>query len=503
MTRQSRYEFVWAVSGSVVYHLIRDLNQSGFPQATTLSVDKGTRSRLLLGFLAQSFSKFCYTIIQLIQVPFLLHFWSESTYGEWLALSALPSYLMFSNLGFGSVAMHEMTMSIARDEEEAALRVFQSCWWLIVICLTVTVIVVALILNVLPIASLLNIHAISEHDARFIIFCLGLAVLLGQLEALLQAAYRSIGRNAFGMVLGAVFTTLGFTAILVPVSLGYGPRTAAMTFAATNISGTVILGIMVRRDVHWIRFGWRYASFSEIKRLAMPALAFLGLPMSMALNIQGTILVISHVLGPLAVVVFATARTVSRVTLQLVQMINITFEPEFSKTFAQKNWGLIRTLHQRACQSALILSGITVAIMIAGGPFLLNHWTQGKVPPSRPLLSILLLVVIVYSLWQTSSSILLATNQHKRLSAISLAANLANIVITWGAAKVYGLYGAAASLVIVELIMTAYVLPNTLRMTHDTLPEFLRSMIDIPASIHPRALLRRLSRSREPESTPL
>jgi len=40
-------------------------------------------------------------------------------------------------------------------------------------------------------------------------------------------------------------------------------------------------------------------------------------------------------------------------------------------------------------------------------------------------------------------------------------------------------------------------------MTHDTLPEFLRSMIDIPASIHPRALLRRLSRSREPESTPL
>ena len=135
--------------------------------------------------------------------------------------------------------------------------------------------------------------------------------------------------------------------------------------------------------------------------MTAPSIAFMGLPMSMALNVQGTVVVISHVLGPVAVVVFSTARTVSRVALQLVQMINITFEPEFSKTFAQKDWALIRTLHRHACQSALVLSGMIVTAMIIGGPTLLHHWTEGKVPPSRGLLSILLAVVTLYALWRS------------------------------------------------------------------------------------------------------
>ena len=465
-----------------------------------MSVDQGTRRRLLLAFAAQMFSKFCYTGIQLVQVPFFLHFWATGVYGEWLALSALPGYLVFSNFGFGSVALHEMTMLVAKDDTEGALRVFQSCWWLIVISLTFAGAIVGFAIYHLPIARILNIQSISEHDARLILLSLGSVILFGQLEALLGAGYRSIGRNAFGMLLNSGATVTAFAATMVPVWLGYGPRTAALVYACASIAGTCVLAIMVRRDVFWIRFGWKQASFAEIKRMTLPAFAFLGLPMSMALNVQGTVLVISHVLGPVAVVVFSTARTVSRVALQLVQMINVTFEPEFSKTFAQQDWPLIRSLHRHACQSALVLSGLIVAIMIAGGPFLLHHWTQGKVPPSRPLLSILLAVVILYALWQTSSSILLATNQHKRLSLVSLMANAVTILFTWIGAHFYGLYGAAASLLLTEIIMNTWVLPNTLRIAHDTLPAFVRSLWSVPPGLHPRALLRRLGRSSAPSS---
>ena len=50
-----------------------------------------------------------------------------------------------------------------------------------------------------------------------------------------------------------------------------------------------------------------------------------------------------------------------------------------------------------------------------------------------------------------------------------------------------------------EIIMNLWVLPNTLRLAHDTLPEFLRSMWSVPPFFHPRALLRRLGRTRRAE----
>ena len=179
----------------------------------------------------------------------------------------------------------------------------------------------------------------------------------------------------------------------------------------------------------------------------------------------------------------------------MVQMINSTFEPEFSKSFAQREIPLLRTLHRRACQMALILAIVIVTAMILGGPFFLSHWTQGKVPPSRELLSLLLLVVILYALWSTSSTIMTATNQHKRLAAVYLGATAVTVAVTYFAAQRFGLYGAAASLLLSEMLMNVYVLPATLRIAHDTFPAFARSLLDVPPALQPQAIWRRLRRS--------
>ena len=458
-------------------------------------MDNGTRRRIILGLISNWISKLASTIIQLIQVPFFLHFWSIPVFGEWLIVNAIPSYLSFSNIGFGSVAGNEMTMAEARGDRATSLRVFQSCWWLIVAAMCATGIVVAAALFVIPVATLLNVHTISEHDTRWIIAYLGIAVLLGQLEQLLQSAYRSIGRYPYGSFIKSCMSLGAFAAMLVPVGLGYGPRTTALVYAAANVAGTLLLALLVRRDIPWLRFGWQHARVSEIRRLAPLAFAFMGFPMGNALNIQGSIQVVSLAMGPVAVVVFSTARTVSRVALQMVQMINSAFEPEFSRSFAVSDTALIRKLHRHACQMALLIALVVVAAMMLGGPYFLNHWTQGKVPPSRPLLMILLAVVVLYALWSTSSGIMYATNQHKRLAAVYLSATAVTILFTYAMARAYGLYGAAASLLLSEGLMNLYVLPASLRIAQDTLPDFLRSMFSLPEELRPHNLARRLRRT--------
>src|SRR6202042_2233454 len=131
----------------------------------------------------------------------------------------------------------------------------------------------------------------------------------------------------------------------------------------------------------WIHYGWRHASFAEIRKLAPLAIAFMGFPLGNALSLQGSLLAVGYALGPVAVVVFSVARTVSRIALQMVQMVNNTFEPEMSLAYGAGNYPLTRTLLRRACQLALIIAIAIVIVVMTLGPWFLTHWTSGHVPP--------------------------------------------------------------------------------------------------------------------------
>lgn len=459
-------------------------------------MDSSVKRRLTLGFIVNWIGRLTSTIIQLIQVPVFLHFWNTPLYGEWMIVNAIPAYLNFSNVGFGSVAGNEMTMMVSRDDRDGALRVFQSCWWLIALIGVVTLVVLGGALYYLPVARLLKLTHIGESDTKWIIFYLAVAVMFGQLEQLLQSAYRAVGRYPYGAFAKNIVSFSAFACMILAVVFGSGPRVTALVFASANVAGTLLFCIMVARDIPWLEYGWKHARFSEIRALTAPAIAFMGFPVGNALNLQGALLAVGYALGPVAVVVFGTARTVSRVALQLSQMVGGTFEPEMSIAFGAGNFELVRTLLRRACQFAVVVAVLIVLIMMSFGPWFLTHWTGGHVPPSRPLLSILLLVVIFYSLWSTSATLMTSTNQHQRLAAYYLLGTGLTFVFCYVFARVWGLYGAAASLLISEMVMNLYVVPASLRIARDTLPVFLSSMLRYPPSLRPAVLIAHIRRSR-------
>jgi O-antigen/teichoic acid export membrane protein len=452
------------------------------------------QKRMALGFLSNWVSRLAGTIIQFVQVPVFLHFWSLPLYGEWLTVSAIPSYLSFSSTGFGTVAGNEMTMLMGRDDKAAALRVFQSCWWLISIVCAATVGLLALVLFVLPSASWFKFGsgAMSSHEARVVLFALGTAVLFSQLEQLLGAAYTCVGRYPYGTFVKSILTLCVFVLMLVPVVLGYGPSGAAIVYAAANIAGSFVLGFMVKRDIPWIEFGWGHARWSEIRRLTRPAFAFMAFPIGNALNLQGTVLAVSYALGPVEVVVFSTARTISRVALQMVQMVNLTFWPELGAAFGAGNIELVRTLHRRACQMAVLIALALIAVMMTIGPWFLVHWTSHKLPPSPELLFLLLISVLFYAGWSTSSTLLTSINRHQTLAVVYLFGTGITVVVTYFAARYSGLLAAAASLILSEVIMNLYVLPASLRLAHDTWGGFAAAMFQYPRSLRPAELWRRI-----------
>jgi O-antigen/teichoic acid export membrane protein len=439
------------------------------------------KRRLIAGFGANTFSRLSTTLAQIFSVPVFLSHWGVHLYGEWILLNTIPSYLGLSDVGFGSVAGNEMTMLAAQQDFEQALVVFQSVWVLTTVITSALGLLLTALIWVLPVGRWLHMHAISPPDARLIILLLGLAVLLGMQETLFQAAFRCVGKYPLGTMAKSLVVLAAFLSTMIGVGLHLSPVPVTVLYVAVNAVGVFALWLLLRREVPWIRFGVRHAQWAVIRRLTAPALSFMSLPLVNALNLQGILVVIGYVMGPIAVVTFNTARTISRSAAQAMNLIGNSIWPEMSAAFGVGAMDMARKLHRRACQISILLClSITLGVAFLGD-WIWKIWTVGKVPTDPVLLYLMLLQMLVSAFWSTSSVVPMATNQHQRMARAMLTATCLALALAWLLmhAPTLGLRGAAIALVAEDLFAAFYVLHESLRLLGDNLGDFARSMMDV------------------------
>jgi O-antigen/teichoic acid export membrane protein len=374
-----------------------------------------------------------------------------------------------------------MTMLAAAQDFDQALVVFQSVWVLTTVITSLLGILLIATVWLLPLGAWLNMHAISGPDARLIVLLLGLAVLLGMQETLFQAAFRCVGKYPLGTMAKSLVVLAAFLSTMVGVALHLTPVPVTVLYVAVNALGVVALWFLLRREVPWIRFGIRHAQWAVIRRLTGPALSYMSFPLVNALNFQGILVVIGYVLGPIAVVTFNTARTISRSAAQGMNLINNSIWPEMSAAFGVGAMDIARMLHRRACQISLYLClSITLGVAILGD-WIWKIWTVGKVPTDPVLLNLMLLQMVVSAFWFTSSVVPLATNQHQRMARAVLASTCLALVLAWLLMRVssLGLRGAVLALLAGDLFTAVYVLRESLSLLGDDFGDFARSMLDL------------------------
>ena len=420
------------------------------------------------------------TLIQFLSVPIFLSHWGVTLYGEWLLLNTIPNYVGMSDVGFGSTAGNEMTMLMAAGKQEEALDVFQSVFGLTTVVTTTIGALFMAMIWFLPFNRWLKVQTISWHDTSVVILLLALSVLLSMQEILFQAAFRCVAKYSYGTFLKSLVQLGSFVGVALAVLLGGGVVRAAEVFLLTNAVGTLVLYIELRRNVPWIRLGFEHARWATLKRLWWPAISFMAFPVGNALSLQGMLIVIGHVLGPVAVVVFATVRTVSRTAIQVMQLVNNTVWPEMSAAVGAGNFGLARTLHRRSCQISIALGLAVIIPLVLLGPSIWAKWTMHRFPTDRALLDLMLLLVVFSSLWFTSSVALSATNRHQRLAVVYLIATSASLVAAWVLCHYFDLRGAAFALIGGEIFMDLFVLRASLSFLGDTFGGFMRGMLTVP-----------------------
>lgn len=416
-------------------------------------IDIVTRKRLGRTLSAQLYSQVVTIACQLGLVPLLLWAWGAERYGAWLVLTAVPTFLTFSDFGFTFVAKNEMVIAVAAGDRDRALGTFQSIFGLLnIVAPLIALGAVGLVFGFDP-NQMLSVHGVALGQTRWILLAFTINVLSYQYFLLVCAGIRAENRPATESIWAA--TSRLSESVLFGVSAFFS-RDLAIAATLGLVSRLVFLlaaYISLRRLSPWLSFGRKAASRREIVRLAHPAFAYMLVPIGQAVLIQGPVVVLGKLAGPLAVVTFSTSRTLARVGTSVTNMFNNTFVAEYSATAGRGD--MERFYHLRRIQlliSVVLIVGYVVSLLVLANP-LMRLFTHGKVAIVQPFFAVMSLAVAAEMFWSAQFTSISAVNRHKTVTYCLAGFSLAGIVACYAVVPLLGILGAAVDLLVVHLAM--------------------------------------------------
>ncbi|MEP7098953.1 MAG: hypothetical protein ABI781_00495 [Burkholderiales bacterium] len=406
--------------------------------------------RILASTGSNAYAQAVTIVIQLVSLPLFLSHWDVATYGQWIALSALPSYLAMADVGMVTAAGNRMTMLIGEGSERLANQVFQS------VLVFVLAVCGGAMLLVLAAAALWPADAAATFSVRVAVVLLSAAVVAALVGGLPEAIYKATHRYALGAALASTTRLLEWAGGLVGLWWFGDFIAVALGALIARVSCTLVMVLHARLTTPAVRWGFADASRAEIRRCAGPAISFMAFPAANALNFQGMTLIVAALLGPSATVVFNTYRTLARVTVQATATFSHALWPEFSRLFGQRDEAALAALYHRSVWLGLALAGGASALVYLSAPGVLQVWSKSQIAFSPTLMGVAMLYAAAAGAWHVSRVLLLATNQHSGLAWPFLTASAVCLPLAWLVAQAFGLIGAMGAMLALEVGMAVF-----------------------------------------------
>jgi O-antigen/teichoic acid export membrane protein len=384
--------------------------------------------RLLHGIGANLLGKFWLVVGQVASVPILLSVWGPKGYGLWLMVSAIPSYAVLSDFGFGSAAAVLMTQMVAKDQKAEALQVFQSVGVLVSGILTVMLVASVGVFMAFPfLAHLFGLNA-PEPDVAWAFLILMVYSAAIAMMSVVGIGFRSTKRYARGTILYDLPMPLESAALLIAALTTHSFVICAAAQLAVRIPAFILYYSRLRVDEPWLHMGWSHASLSIIRRLTKPSLANFALPFALSMSVQGVVFTVGLGFGPAAAGMFGAVRTFTRLPLQLVAVLTRASGPELTLAHTLTNKPLIA----RLTALNLTMTLVTFAPFILASPWggvLMHLVTRGRMLVHPDFYVAMEIVAAVQATWSTLAIFLLAENKLQKIVPWCLSAGFAAMLM--------------------------------------------------------------------------
>lgn len=439
-----------------------------------MSLKKGLMKNLGAGV----WSKASTIFFRLIQVPLIVTALGVEDYGRWLVLYSLPSWLMLANLGFGSVAANEMSMSVAKEDLIKARQIFSTTLALVLIIGVVGIIIVTPLAYLVHWESFLKTDGSRHQEIATSIIYLALSVFISFSFEIFGGRLRAARKAHLFVLLSSFYpwTSLLGLVIILPFSHRFD-------HLALSQLGASVIFFIVYQWISWrmmpvLSFSFRSVRFSQSGYLFRKGIAFQAFPLGNALIFQGHIIIVQAILGPAAVALFGTTRTLVRTVNQAMEMVNQAIWPEMSHLFGANELTKAAKLHRMGVGVSIALSCAGVLLLAFLGKPVYTMWVGKEIHLSQHLLLLFLLSIPFNAMWLTSSVVHMASNEHEGLAIRYLIATVLSAVCCLCFSYWLGIEGAALSTVIADILLIPYVFKKSLSLTGDKWSNFSLSLFN-------------------------
>lgn len=422
------------------------------------------KKRLLKNGFASVFQKGVRVFEQLFLVPFFITAWGAAYYGEWLTLTIIPSIIGFSDLGFGTASGNSFILSYAANDKKKAADINKSGIFLITIMVLIGFLISVVTLISLDFFNVFEKSLIDKKDAILAVSILILAKLLMFYMQLIQAYYRSAQKAALSINLQSTYSAISLLGGLIILLLGFKVVEFALSQLIITVLFVVFYYLNGRRILGSSFFLEGKRKKDLVKELRNKGIGYLLSPVWQATFFQGTTFAVRIVLGPEAVAVYNTARTLSRSLSQLFFMIKSAVFPELQFEIGKDNWAVAQKVFRISVLTVSILSIFGFFILAFFGLWFYEIWTKNQLEAPKIMWYLFITGILFNAFWWTTEMVFGAVNKPYKMAKYGLLTALFSIVVTYVGSLYLGLNGAGIGALVMEVILLFLVVPEACRL---------------------------------------
>ena len=400
---------------------------------------------------------------QLVSVPLLAHAWGLKTYGLWLLLATIPTFLAISDLGLATAAGTKMMIAEARGDRDEAVALFQSAWLGVIGSTTACACLAVAACLLAPDRLFAGDAGVAIADIRITLMLLSLYGLATVAGSLVFSGFKTAGRYAFGAFGNAMLIVVETGLSLALVLCGGSIVAAALGLLVGRLIGAGCQALWLARLAPWLPIGVRNARAGALRELIAPASAVMLIPIAQACLLQGTALALGAAAGQAAVPAFTTVRTLSRVGQQFGWALNAALLPEASKALGRRAEDTLALMaFGTLATSALLILPFAVAFALFGHAFIAG-WTHGLISANGLTIGAMTASLVAGGFWNPLANLLVSVDRQATFAGPYLILALLTVPASYGLSLRFGAAGPALALAASDALMLALIGALTVR----------------------------------------
>ena len=214
--------------------------------------------------------------------------------------------------------------------------------------------------------------------------------------------------------------------------------------------------------------------------MIIPSIAYMGFPLGNMIKNQGILMLVSSALGPIAVVLLTTTRTLVNSTSQFIGVIHGSAQIELSSAYASYNINVARNLNRFTAQISVWLSAAICIFLCIFGLNIINIWTLDKVSIPPIFFYLMALVGFINSFWLTFFIVPNAVNRHIKISGLFIFSTILSLLITNLLLPHFNIYAIPISLFFIDILMIPFTLYINLQILEDSFTSFIKIIFTPP-----------------------